>query len=268
MAQGALLAAVIKSPELLRPCGDAVRVEGSLGLCRAGHGEDAGKLTDTQAAALKFPARRSRPNPSVRCWTGRSAWSGARSRRSCPRTGSIRPAINTKGLKIQTTIDKSAQAAAESAISEHMTGLASFQKNLLPALSAVNPSSGAVLAYVRRQERRRQYDLANGDRPAGLVVQAVHARHRADAGNLAADDVRLEAGLDLPRQQVLVRPQLRGRVPRADQPRAGDHGVGQLGVLAADDDRRPGAGGDDGAQRPASPGRCRATSRSGSASSR
>ena len=76
-----------------------------------------------------------------------------------------------------------------------------------------------------------------GRAPAGLVVQAVRARDRAQAGHLAALDVRVEAGVDLPRQQVLVRPQLRGRVPRPDRPRQGDLRLGQLGVRAADEGR-------------------------------
>ena len=52
--------------------------------------------------------------------------------------------------------------------------------------------------------------------------------------------LQVEAGLDLPRQQVLVRPQLRGRVPRADRPHQGDQRLRQHRVRAADEDRRAG----------------------------
>ncbi|MEO9237633.1 MAG: penicillin-binding transpeptidase domain-containing protein, partial [Jatrophihabitantaceae bacterium] len=74
--------------------------------------------------------------------------------------------INTKGLRITTTIDKAAQAAAETAINSNFSGLQPFQKNLLPALTAINPANGGVVAYYGGKNGIG-FDYANGYRPPG-----------------------------------------------------------------------------------------------------
>jgi membrane peptidoglycan carboxypeptidase len=164
VAQGALLAAVIKSPEYYDPAVTPSASKDRWDYVVQGM-ERTGKLTATQAAALKFPTTiKTKSVSSVLDGPLGLVWRQVKTELSAD---GVDPAtINTKGLKIQTTIDKSAQAAAESAISQHMTGLASFQKNLLPALSAVNPSSGAVLAYYGGKNGVG-YDYANGYRPPG-----------------------------------------------------------------------------------------------------
>ncbi len=55
--------------------------------------------------------------------------------------------VNKRGLIIRTTIDPKAQSAALSAISTNFANLTKKQRNLKNALVAVNPTSGAVLAY-------------------------------------------------------------------------------------------------------------------------
>lgn len=55
--------------------------------------------------------------------------------------------INTRGLTIRTTIDRRAQNAALTAISTAFGHLTKEQRNLKNALTAVNPATGAVLAY-------------------------------------------------------------------------------------------------------------------------
>ncbi len=55
--------------------------------------------------------------------------------------------INTRGLRIQTTIDRGAQVAVQDAIKQTYSDLTEKQKNLRPALVAVNPDTGAVIAY-------------------------------------------------------------------------------------------------------------------------
>jgi membrane peptidoglycan carboxypeptidase len=55
--------------------------------------------------------------------------------------------LYAKGLVIKTTIDPAAQAAAISAVNKTFANLTAKQKNVKNALVAVNPSSGAVLAY-------------------------------------------------------------------------------------------------------------------------
>ena len=164
VAQGALLAAVIKSPEYYDPA-----VTPSAAKARWQYVVDGmvstGKLTQDKAGALKFPA-------TVRTHNASSALDGPlgliwRQVKTELQTDGVDPAtINTRGLRIQTTIAKDAQAAAQAAITDNMTGLRPFQKNLLPALTAVNPASGAVLAYYGNKNGIG-YDYANGYRPPG-----------------------------------------------------------------------------------------------------
>jgi membrane peptidoglycan carboxypeptidase len=60
------------------------------------------------------------------------------------RAGISEDELYEKGYTIRTTIDRRAQAAAQAAMKEVMTGQ---PKNIRPALVAVNPKNGAVLAY-------------------------------------------------------------------------------------------------------------------------
>jgi membrane peptidoglycan carboxypeptidase len=71
-----------------------------------------------------------------------------------------------RGLVIKTTIDPTAQAAAESAINTTFAKLTAKQQNIQKSLTAVNPSTGAVLAYYGGSDGTG-YDYANGCRPAG-----------------------------------------------------------------------------------------------------
>src|SRR5262249_34778916 len=55
--------------------------------------------------------------------------------------------INTKGLRIKTTVNRSAQADAVNAVRQTFTGLTAKQRNMKNALVAENPQTGAILAY-------------------------------------------------------------------------------------------------------------------------
>jgi membrane peptidoglycan carboxypeptidase len=145
VAQGALLAAVIKSPEYYDP-----RITPAASKDRWVYVVDGmvstGKLTQAARDALKFPTTVKKAStasaldgPMGLVWTQVKAELAA--------DGIDASEINTRGLKIQTTIDKSAENAAISAIGQTYSNLQSFQKNLRPALTAVNPTSGAVVAY-------------------------------------------------------------------------------------------------------------------------
>jgi membrane peptidoglycan carboxypeptidase len=145
VAQGAMLAAVIKSPEYYDPA-----VTPSAARARWQYVVDGmvstGKLTQEQAAALKFPA-------TVKTHNSSSALDGPlgliwRQVKSELRADGVDPAtINTRGLRIQTTINRGAQAAAQDAIKQTYSNLTRKQKNLRPALVAVDPNTGAVIAY-------------------------------------------------------------------------------------------------------------------------
>jgi membrane peptidoglycan carboxypeptidase len=145
VAQGALLAGVIKSPEYYDP-----RVTPAAARDRWGYVVDGmvrtGKLTQDQRNALRFPAtiKNKATNSALDGPLG-LVWRQVKAELSAD---GIDPAtINTKGLRIQTTIDRSAQAAAQDAIKQTYSNLTAKQKNLRPALAAVNPATGAVIAY-------------------------------------------------------------------------------------------------------------------------
>jgi membrane peptidoglycan carboxypeptidase len=145
VAQGALLAAVIKSPEYYDPA-----VTPSAAKARWQYVVDGmvstGKLGQEQAAALKFPATiKTRNSSSVLDGPLGLVW---RQVKSELRADGVDPAtINTKGLRIQTTINRDAQAAAQDAVKKTYSNLTRKQKNLRPALVAVDPNTGAVIAY-------------------------------------------------------------------------------------------------------------------------
>lgn len=164
VAQGALLAAVIKSPEYYDPAVTPAASKDRWNYVVAGM-VTTGKLTQSAADLLTFPTTiKTKSVNSVLDGPLGLVWRQVKAELSAD---GVDPAtINTKGLRIETTIDKSAQTAAESAITENFTGLQSYQKNLLPALTAVNPANGAVLAYYGGSNGIG-YDYANGYRPPG-----------------------------------------------------------------------------------------------------
>ena len=145
IAQGALLAAVIKSPEYYDP-----RVTPSASKDRWTYVVDGmrstGKITAAQRAAVKFPTTIKPKSPSS-ALDGPLGLVWTQVKAELTKDGIDPATINTKGLKILTTIDKTAQASAQSAISQTYSNLTAKQANLRPALAAVNPSTGAVLAY-------------------------------------------------------------------------------------------------------------------------
>ncbi len=145
VSQGALLAAVIKSPEYYDPAVTPAAAKARWQYVIDGM-VSTNKLGQSQAAALKFPATiKTRNTSSVLDGPLGLVW---RQVKSELRADGVDPAtINTKGLRIQTTIDRTAQVAAQDAIKQTYSDLTEKQKNLRPALVAVDPNSGAVIAY-------------------------------------------------------------------------------------------------------------------------
>ena len=144
-AQGALLAAVIKSPEYYDPAVTPAAAKARWHYVVDGM-VSTGKLSQQQAAALKFPATvKTRNSSSVLDGPLGLVW---RQVKSELRADGVDPAtINTRGLRIQTTIDKGAQAAAQAAIKQTYSNLTRKQRNMRPALVAVDPNTGGVIAY-------------------------------------------------------------------------------------------------------------------------
>ena len=145
VAQGAVLAAVIKSPEYYDPAVTPSAAKGRWQYVVDGM-VSTGKLSQQQAAALKFPATiKTRNSSSVLDGPLGLVW---RQVKAELRAEGVDPAtINTRGLRIQTTIDKGAQAAAQDAVKKTYSNLTRKQKNMRPALVAVDPNTGAVIAY-------------------------------------------------------------------------------------------------------------------------
>ena len=174
-AQGALLAAVIKSPEYYDPAVTPSESKDRWEYVVDGM-VDTGKLTQAQADQLKFPSTiKTRNTSSVLDGPLGLVWRQVKSELAAD---GVDPAsINPRGLRIQTTIDRGAQVAAQEAIKQNYSNLTPKQRNLRPALVAVNPGTGAVIAYYGGQRRRA------GLRPvlasARLELQALRDRHRA-----------------------------------------------------------------------------------------
>ncbi|HJQ02288.1 MAG TPA: transglycosylase domain-containing protein [Jatrophihabitans sp.] len=145
VAQGALLAAVIKSPEYYDPALTPSAARGRWNYVVDGM-VSTGKLSQAERDKLKFPTTiKTRSVSSVLDGPLGLVWRQVKAELSAD---GIDPAsINTKGLRIQTSIDKTAQASAEAAVRQVYGHLTAKQKNLRPALAAVNPATGAVLAY-------------------------------------------------------------------------------------------------------------------------
>jgi len=163
-SQGALLAAVIKSPEYYDPAATPAAARDRWTYVVDGM-VSTGKLTPEQRAALRFPA-------TIKVRTSDSALDGPlglvwRQVKAEMTADGIDPAsINTQGLRIKTTIDRSAQKAAQDAITQTFADRTPQQKNLRPALAAIDPANGGVLAYYGGSSGTG-FDYANGYRPPG-----------------------------------------------------------------------------------------------------
>jgi membrane peptidoglycan carboxypeptidase len=145
VAQGALLAGLLRAPSYYDPAvnpGQArARWEYVLdGMVKTNH------LTAAQKAAMKFPKTVAPTGTGL----GVSGWKYLLKNAVLAELeahGIKADEVNAKGLTIRTTIDKKAQQAAVSAIKQTFSHLTKQQRNLKNGLVAVQPSSGAVLAY-------------------------------------------------------------------------------------------------------------------------
>ena len=94
------------------------------------------------------------------------------------------------------------------------------------ALVAIDPTNGNVLAMVGgRSYRESQFNLAvQGERQPGSSFKPFVLASALQQGIAPSTSVRIEAAVDLGRQQVLVRLQLRGHLSGHGRPRDGhDH---------------------------------------------
>jgi membrane peptidoglycan carboxypeptidase len=145
VAQGALLAGLLRAPSFYDPANDLTQAQQRWryvtdGMVKTKH------LTLAQEAALKFPKTITPKGNGL----GSSGWRSLIVNKVLAELqahGISESEINNRGLTIRTTIDHKAQAAAVSAITETFAHLTKKQRNLKNALTAVDPKTGAVLAY-------------------------------------------------------------------------------------------------------------------------
>ena len=154
------------------------------------------------------------------------------------------------GLEIKSTLDLELQQQVEAIAEATVSGV-----GLDSSVVVLDNETAGILAMVGRVRLRASAVQPRHQRPApaGLLVQAVHARHRARAGSLDQRGVRLVAPVDpLPGegreeerrdqdgQRAVRAVELRGQLPRLGL--AGDrhHLFRQLRLRPARDAGRPG----------------------------
>ncbi len=144
-AQAALLAGLLRAPSYYDP---AVNPEAAHDRWR--YVVDAmvqtKHLDAAQATTLTFPT--TVPDRSAqRAGSGPTGVLAQAVRRELAADGIDETTIDTRGLRIQTTIDRTAQADAIAAVTKAYVNPTAKQANLRQALVAVNPSTGGILAY-------------------------------------------------------------------------------------------------------------------------
>ena len=146
VAQGALLAALLKAPSYYDP---AVNPDPSLQ--RWKYVTDGmvtiKQLTQQQEDALTFPATKPISDDNGFGITGPDGLIVQRVLAELTTDGISESELHDRGLRILTTIDPKAQTAAQDAINTTFAHLTPKQLNIKNALIAVNPQTGGVLAY-------------------------------------------------------------------------------------------------------------------------
>ncbi|MDP9117692.1 MAG: penicillin-binding protein [Actinomycetota bacterium] len=145
LAQGAVLAAQLRDPGYYDPANnlDAAKARWTYvldGMVSTGH------LTKAQEATTKYPVAK-KVSGNLLGASGPNALIVTRVLAELNADGIPESEVYARGLHIRTTIDKTAQSAAQSAIIQTFATLTPKQRNMKNALVAINPSTGGVLAY-------------------------------------------------------------------------------------------------------------------------
>jgi membrane peptidoglycan carboxypeptidase len=146
VSQGAVLAALLRAPSYYDPAVNPGQAKARWryvldGMVATHH------LTQAQADAQTFPKVRAPRRGNGLGISGPRALIVQRVIAELQAHGISENEIYARGLRIQTTIDKPAQLDAEHAISQTFANLTPKQRNIKNALVAVDPKTGAVLAY-------------------------------------------------------------------------------------------------------------------------
>jgi len=146
LVQGAVLAGLLQAPSAYDPSVNPTAARDRWnyvldGMVKTHH------MTAAQRAAAVFPAVVAPKDDTQLGVTGNTFLIEQRVLAELEAHGITRDDVFNRGLRIQTTIDRKAQAAALSAIHTTFGSLTSKQKNLKNSLVAINPATGGVLAY-------------------------------------------------------------------------------------------------------------------------
>ena len=144
VGEGAVLASSIRSPALYDPQAHPEAAKARWRFVLDGMVE-MDKLAAATAAQQKYPAVRKKTSVSLD--DANKTWKGLIVRQVTEELEAANfdeARLNSEGLRVVTTIDRKAQAAAVAAVREQFEGQ---PRNLRQALVAVKPEDGGVLAY-------------------------------------------------------------------------------------------------------------------------
>jgi membrane peptidoglycan carboxypeptidase len=181
VAQGAVLAASIRSPALYDPQGHPAAARARWQFVIDGMVKEAW-LPAPVAARLRYPAVAPRTSNSLNRMSGVASHIVDQVKDELGNLGFDEALLNRRGLRVQTTIDPRAQHAAVAAVARVFNG---EPANLRQALVAVDPASGAVRAYYGGTA---SFDYAQAWRPPGssfkpyVLATALDASLRSGTG--------------------------------------------------------------------------------------
>lgn len=145
-AQGALLATLLRAPSYYDPANNPTESKARWSYV-VNAMVDTKHLTRSAADALTFPKTISPDANKKLGASGPTAFIVQQVIDELEANGVSKDEIDTRGLRIRTTIDPKAQSAAQNAVSQTFGSLTAAQKNMKNALVATSPATGAVLAY-------------------------------------------------------------------------------------------------------------------------
>jgi membrane peptidoglycan carboxypeptidase len=143
VAEGAVLASSIRSPALYDPQGHPDRARARWNFVLDGMAKE-GWLDPAAAATLAYPAVAPRRDSALNQISGPNGFVLGQVKNELANLGFDESLLNREGLRVQTTVDRAGQAAAVAAVRRTFAGQPA---NLRQALVAVDPRSGAVVAY-------------------------------------------------------------------------------------------------------------------------
>jgi membrane peptidoglycan carboxypeptidase len=146
-AEGAVLAALLRAPSYYDPAVNPGEARDRWKYVLSGM-VDTGHLTQQQADTMKYPKVLPPQQDSGLTVSGPKALIVQRVIAELEAHGISEDEIYARGLTIRTTINKRAQRSAEQAIKQTFSGMTKQQrKTMKNAMVAVQPKTGAVLAY-------------------------------------------------------------------------------------------------------------------------